>query len=502
LCAPGSGEKIYVRPPRPEKNAGALYNPRMREEELRDVLLVRAIEETDRDGALIPPADRAAASREAKRAAGEAASEETLLAARARILLPRIVARHPFVDTVLDLARGPAWAGWGVIVAGLLLGATLSALDGTRRINVLAFPLLGLILWNLAVYIAFAYHAIRARGRAPLPGRLARFGIGRAARLIGRAATFDKTLAEALRRFVADWSEAARPLLVARARRVFHLGAAAVGVGLIAGLYVRGMALDYQAGWESTFLDASGVHRVLAFLFAPASFVTGIPIPDAAHLEAMRWQEGRGGERAAPWLHLLAASVAVFVVAPRVLLALIDTAVIARRCANTPMPAALVPYFRASFSAIGGAIDRGIVMEVPYAYEPAPASLATLRTLLPTMTGARLAVDSRAPVAYGAEEEFLAHLGDRGGDVADVIALLFNLAATPEDENHGTMIAGTRDWLQSARPRAQLLVLVDEGPYAARMSGAPERVAERREAWRAFIAARGIEPKFVDLAKC
>jgi hypothetical protein len=42
----------------------------MREEELRAVLLVRAIEETDRDGALIPPADRAAASREAKRAAG------------------------------------------------------------------------------------------------------------------------------------------------------------------------------------------------------------------------------------------------------------------------------------------------------------------------------------------------------------------------------------------------------------------------------------------------
>jgi hypothetical protein len=239
---------------------------------------------------------------------------------------------------------------------------------------------------------------------------------------------------------------------------------------------------------------------VLSILFAPASFVTGIPVPDAVQLEAMRWQEGRGGVRAAAWLHLLAATVAVLVVAPRLLLAGIQTVVVARHSANARLPPALIPYFRASFGGMGGALDRGIAMEVPYAYEPSPGVLARLREQLPALTGAKLAVDSRAPVAYGAEEDFLAHLGDRGGELADVIVLLFNLAATPEDENHGTMIAGVRDWLQAARPRAQLLVLVDEGPYAARMSGAPERLAQRREAWRAFVTARGIAPAFVNLA--
>jgi hypothetical protein len=472
----------------------------MGEEELRAVLLVRAIEEADREGALVPLADRAAAARAARRDAADAASEDALLAARAQILLPRIVARHPFIETVLHLARGPAWAGWMVIGGGLLLGAALSALDATRRINVLAFPLLGLIAWNLAVYAALAYHAIRGRRRTALAGRFAGFGLGRAARLVGLSAAFDKTLAEALRRFVAEWSDAGRPLLVARATRVFHVGAAAVAVGLIAGLYLRGLVLDYQAGWESTFLDAPGVHRVLSILFAPASFVTGIPVPDAVQLEAMRWQEGRGGVRAAAWLHLLAATVAVLVVAPRLLLAGIQTVVVARHSANARLPPALIPYFRASFGGMGGALDRGIAMEVPYAYEPSPGVLARLREQLPALTGAKLAVDSRAPVAYGAEEDFLAHLGDRGGELADVIVLLFNLAATPEDENHGTMIAGVRDWLQAARPRAQLLVLVDEGPYAARMSGAPERLAQRREAWRAFVTARGIAPAFVNLA--
>jgi hypothetical protein len=32
------------------------------------------------------------------------------------------------------------------------------------------------------------------------------------------------------------------------------------------------------------------------------------------------------------------------------------------------------------------------------------------------------------------------------------------------------------------------------------MAAAPERIAERREAWRRFVEARGLEPTFVSLA--
>jgi hypothetical protein len=123
--------------------------------------------------------------------------------------------------------------------------------------------------------------------------------------------------------------------------------------------------------------------------------------------------------------------------------------------------------------------------------------------LLPSALGETLAVDSRAPVAYGDEESFLQHLGERGGGIADVIVLLFNLAATPEDENHGAVIAGVRDWLTASRRHTLLLVLVDEGPYAARMAsqgGAAERVAERRRAWHDFVVARGLTACVVDLA--
>jgi hypothetical protein len=80
--------------------------------------------------------------------------------------------------------------------------------------------------------------------------------------------------------------------------------------------------------------------------------------------------------------------------------------------------------------------------------------------------------------------------------------LLFSLAATPEEENHGAVIAGVRAWLERARRHAQMLVLVDEGPYLARMErSAKERIDERRELWRAFVAARGLGACFADLGE-
>jgi hypothetical protein len=425
---------------------------------------------------------------------------------RTRILLGKIVARHPFVDTVLTLAGGPAWAGWVVVTLGLLFGFVLSALDGTRRINILAFPLLGLVLWNLAVYVATFASWFRARSttmrpRRRLPEELAHIWMGYVARQVAKSGAFHVPLAEALRRFTKEWFEIARPLLVARATRVFHLSAVAVGLGLIAGLYVRGIAFDYQAGWESTFFDAPRVRTLLSVIYGPASFLTGIPIPDVAYVETIRWKDGAGGERAARWMHLLAATVALYVVLPRLMLALVGTISISRWSRRVPLPSSLTAYFRIAFGVLGGVVGRALVTVIPYAYEPSAAARAGLRTLLPGALGENIALDARAPVRYGDEDEFLQGLGNTGKP--DIVVLLFNLAATPEEENHGAVIAGVRDWLTANRLIAQLLVLVDEGPYAARMAadGATDaRVPERRNAWQEFVAARGLGACIVNLA--
>ena len=91
-------------------------------------------------------------------------------------------------------------------------------------------------------------------------------------------------------------------------------------LGAIAALYTRGLVLQFQAGWESTFLSAGQVHQALSVLLGPASALTGIPIRDAVQLEGLRLPE-HPGANAAPWIHLYAASLLIFIVVPRLLAA-------------------------------------------------------------------------------------------------------------------------------------------------------------------------------------
>ena len=48
----------------------------------------------------------------------------------------------------------------------------------------------------------------------------------------------------------------------------------------------------------------------------------------------------------------------------------------------------------------------------------------------------------------------------------------------------------------AARP---LLVVVDETSFKARTRDEPQRLGQRRDAWRALLQPAGIEPAFVDL---
>jgi hypothetical protein len=417
--------------------------------------------------------------------------------------LPRISARHAVVESVLGLAGGGAWVRWLLVVVALFIGFGLSALDGTRHIDILSFPLLGLVLWNLAAYTVLAVAALRKTEANKTRHRwfsatLAYLSVARVSRLIARSRAFDATLSEALGRFVSQWSEAVKPLLVQRVQRVLHLSAAAVGIGLIIGLYLRGIAVDYRAGWDSTFLDAQQVHALLSVVYQPALALTGIGLPDAAHLEAIRWRNG-GGENAARWMHLLAATVAIFVVTPRLVMALAATRVIRRLSRRAPVPPDLARYYRRAF-AEG---ERSVAAVVPYAYEPTPNALARLCSVLAEEHGGQVKLDVQPLARYGEEEDFLAGLRAREPILPETLVVLTTLAATPEDENHGLLISELRVWLAAASPQTRLVVVVDEGPYVRRMSadaGMRARVDERRDLWREFISARGVEACVADLS--
>src|SRR3569833_21254 len=484
-------------------------NPR----ELRTVLLIHSIEETDRGGEVIPLADRADASRwvlresgkltEAQPVATRAPQSQAFLIKRSGRLLDRLRLRSPAVMHVLALAGGLTWLGRFLLVAALTVGVSLSALDGSRRINILAFPLIGLILWNLFVYVALLLTWIRTRGRAPAGFWFAHFYerwiAARIESLMRHSTRYNVPLTTGLRRFAAEWGSLAQPMLFLRAKRLMHFAAALMAIGLIVGLYIRGIALRYEAGWESTFLGPQSAYALIALLYEPASLLSGISIGTPGEINELRWTATGGGGEAATWIHLIAITAVLYIVLPRLLAAIATTFGLWRLARRIALPATLLGYTRALLIGVGSGTAGETASVVPYAYEPKGPSIAGLESLLGATLGANLKIKVADPVMNGDVETVAIRLAAFFGTWH---VILMTLASTPEDENHGAFLKAWRDWLAKNATTAPLLIVIDEGPYAARMRGEPtleQRVEERRKLWRDFVAGYCLRAVFADL---
>jgi hypothetical protein len=102
------------------------------------------------------------------------------------------------------------------------------------------------------------------------PGRCA--AQSRASPAAVAAASREVRSGDAILAFVDDWARrSALALRHARGSASCILQRAALASGVIAGLYLRGLAFEYRAGWESTFLDAPTVRAILAFVYAPGT---------------------------------------------------------------------------------------------------------------------------------------------------------------------------------------------------------------------------------------
>ena len=154
---------------------------------------------------------------------------------------------------------------WLLIVAvvALALGLFADAIGNDRRINLLAPPYWGVLLWNLVVYVLLVAHrcwpCCAARRAAAGPLRRAMQAMLR----WGRQAPSGRRGPSAgpLAAFAELWAARSASTASLRAQTLLHVGAAALALGLVAGLYLRGLVLDYRVGWESTFLAPPTVQR-------------------------------------------------------------------------------------------------------------------------------------------------------------------------------------------------------------------------------------------------
>ena len=536
----------------------------MTEAELRAVLLMRAVETASQPTAM--PAtttatstptngwsadDAAWASGQASRELGEQAVGNLWLVARARHVLARLAQRDPAWQALTPgLAHTLGGAGWSL--AALLLGALgvglgSDMLGGQQRINLLAAPLLGLLLWNMVVYAGLAVSALWPTRKASMhpptqrsPGAVAGLaklasgvwakrsghGLGQTLSASPRTGQLHAAMAQGL----ADTALATRHLHAWRIAAALHVAAATLALGAMLAMYGRGLVLDYRAGWDSTFLSAPQVRGLLGGVLGPAAAISGLTLPDASHLATLRWAGdglgggaeggagssavGGAGEPAARWIHLYALTLAGVVLLPRSLLAAWALWRARAGSRNLPLPqdgAYFQALLRQRSATSTTRAARWPVSVLSYSFALQPAQRAALPAALESALGEGAWPGEPIALPMGAEDALARYLPasapmPAGGAepqrlaLADTVAVLFALSATPERETHAALLHA----LAIALPkRCTLRVLVDASGLRQRLATAPEaaeRLAQRRATWtRLLVEAALPAPQFIDL---
>ena len=441
----------------------------------RRVLLVQAFE-TGREARQWSIDDRHWATRLARESWAGSELPAQAIAQRADHALQRLTPRHPAIAQALSLRLwNGRWTAMAVAI-GLLAGLLLDVFGGTQHINLLAPPIWAVVLWNLIVYllligVALLPSAVRERfsPRAWLASRIALLADAR-----GPMQSFAQT-----------WGALVAPVTALRVAMVMHLAAAALAFGMIGSLYVRGLVLDFRAGWQSTFLQAPAAQSVLNKALAPASLITRITVPDVKPLRVNSIEPPRG--LAAPWVHLYAATLLLWVLLPRLALAAWAGVSASRRENALALPIG-EPYFQQLLRELKGKGE--VVWVLPHVGTPTPQAAQGLRQWLAAALGQDVHAQIAPPVAYGEELALPQSLAE-----PTMVMLLVDLATTPEADSHGRLLTA----VAAAWPDAFALVLADTTEFGARFSQVPERAKERRALWRGVAARRRAGFVAVDL---
>ena len=458
----------------------------MDEQAARDVVLVRAIECTDRERRILSDDDRMYASRSANELAQwdaadkkSAMSADLFLQKRAEQVLKKIAERSPPFARVIARNHWSRSVGIGLPVLALVSGAVLDRISDPHRVDLLSAPLLLIILWNLLVYAGLLLWLA-------LPSRQRRIDLDWLGRLSGArisaARKLPQALAAALASFGAQWVELSAPLTRARVKRIIHFSAACFAAGAVMSLYARGMLSQYQAGWESTFLGARQVHAFLSVLFMPASAVFHLPGFSLADVNALQFSRSPSAAGGALWVHLYAGTLFLLVILPRMALGFAAKWKENKLAGHFPLDLGQ-PYFRKLSEKIGSGAPA-VLRVFPYSFSVDETRDQNLALVARMLLGEQARVMLRPSTSYGEQpQDALKGAALDNPDIALTVAL-FNLSATPEQENHGVFL----DYLVRGAARG-ISVLIDESAYLERVgteAGGQSRVRERIALWRQF----------------
>ncbi len=465
-------------------------------DQLAKVLLVQACEEQDPDHKFILRYERELPRHARSDLNSDTATEDAARAGeawaieRAEHISDRLTQKHPALTWAFAVLRikTPVTLLIGCALVG---GFFADPIGPAGQINLLNFPLLTLLLWNAVVYIGLLYNMFvprpsRDRLQPSLPG-LMEWLLGLSVKGRLNRLRSDRTLspdeqqwiAASLATYAARLLHSGRELLITHARSLLHVAAAALAIGVIAGLYLRGFSFLYKAGWDSTFMEAEGVHTFLSILFAPASWLSGTPMPG---VEAIADLHGTARANAAIWIHFWAMTTTVFIVLPRTLLAAAAWKRKARLAADIQLPSN-EPYFRRLLNPYRG---KGLLVEVfAYSHRVKEAD-DRLLAFLSDAFGILADIHMGNSVQYGEPAPHFLTDPDRG--LCAVV--LFNVAQAPE-ETHSEFLEELKTTIRGRGRPNMLLVLLDCEAYV--QIDHEKRLRERCQAWATLAKECGLQ---------
>jgi hypothetical protein len=192
---------------------------------------------------------------------------------------------------------------------------------------------------------------------------------------------------------------------------------------------------------------------------------------------------------------LYAATLLLLVILPRLLLAMLARWKESKLARHFPID--LSPsYFRKLTQGLGTASP--VMLRIfPYSFTVDETRQRNLQTVAQFLLGEKASVMLRPSATYGDPPQDA--LGGTAPDSSNVAvnAILFNLSATPEQENHGEFI----DHLARIAG-GQLLVLIDESLYLERLGEQPDsqaRIGQRTDLWRQFCTAHKVRAVIINL---
>jgi hypothetical protein len=299
---------------------------RLDEASARRLVLARAIDDVDVQGKLLSEPEREQLEREALEASrGDSPAAELDLAhyleQRARKLLAVVENRNPQLAALQDPEPWRRWLLWALPLLAAVAAALLDRIDNPQQVNMLSPPLLGVLAWNLCMYLllvvaAFAPEAWQGKGLLAMVQR-------RLAGLPGHGRRTGRLRVDVSARFHQQWLQATSRQQLLWFKQLLHLTAAGWALGLAVSIIIGGLVRQYRVGWESTLLDLGQVHAFLSALFAPVVALFPLPAFSTADLQRMAFASNAtiGVEEARRWVWMYLALLALVVLVPRLLLA-------------------------------------------------------------------------------------------------------------------------------------------------------------------------------------